>query len=102
MKYNKDRAILSCLLCAWSLSFYTPTPATAAEYVSCDTVAKDAGTLHRLVQTAPPKEEAALIAKMIQTEYGKVVVDVALAAAKSGDTRGYIRAWHTACLKLTT
>ena len=102
MKRSIHPAILACLLCAGILSFCTPTPATAAEYVSCDTVAKDAGTLHRLVQIAPPEEAVALIAKMIQTEYGKVVVDVARAAAKSGDTRGYIRAWHTACLKLTT
>ena len=102
MKRSIHPAILACLLCAGILSFCTPTPATAAEYVSCGTVAKDADTLHRLVQIAPPEEAVALIAKMIQTEYGKVVVDVALAAAKSGDTRGYIRAWHTACLKLTT
>ena len=102
MKRSIDPAILAGLLCASILSFCTPTQATAAEYVSCDTVAKDAGTLHRLVQIAPPDEAVALIAKMIKTEYGKVVVDVALAAAKSGDTRGYIRAWHTACLKLTT
>lgn len=102
MKYSINPAILACLLCAVILSFCTPTPATAGEYVSCSSVAKDADTLHRLVQIAPPEESVVLIAKMIKTEYGKVVVDVAVAAAKSGDTRGYIRAWHTTCLKLTT
>ena len=102
MKRNVTPVILALLLCAGILSFCTPTPATAAEYVSCASVAKDAGTLHRVVQIAPPEEAVALIAKMIKTEYGKIVVDVAVAAAKSGDTQGYIRAWHTTCLKLTT
>ena len=79
-----------------------PLPAHATEYVACANVAQDANTLYNLMQVAPVEEGASLIAEMRKTKYGKVVVDVAVAAAKSGDVKEYIRKWHTTCLKLTT
>ena len=95
-------AMLLPLLSAGILTFCAPQPAYAAEYVACANVAQDATTLYNLMQVTPIEEGSALIAKMRKTEYGRVVVDVAVAAAKSGDVPGYIRTWHNTCLKLTT
>ena len=94
--------ILISLLATSLLAFCAPPPAYAAEYVACANVAQDANTLYNLMQATPIEEGSVLIAKMRKTEYGKVVVDVAGAAAKSGDVPGYIRTWHNTCLKLTT
>lgn len=90
------------LLSAGVLAFCAPQPARATEYVACARAAQDANTLYDLVQVVSAKEGAVLIAKMHKTEYGRLVVGVAAAAAESGDVRGYIRQWHNACLKATT
>ena len=95
-------AMLLPLLSAGILTFCAPQPAYATAYVSCANVAQDANTLYNLMQDTPIEEGAVLIAKMRKTEYGKVVVDVAVAAAKSGGVKAYIRTWHNTCLKLTT
>ena len=89
-------------LSAGVLTFCAPQPAHAAEYVACARAAQDANTLYNLMQVVPVDEGVVLIAKMRKTEYGKLVVDVAVAAAKSGGVEEYIRKWHNACLKLTT
>ena len=102
MKSVTSSVLITSLLTASLLAFCAPQPAYAAEYVACANVAQDANTLHRLAQITPAAEMPGLIAKMRKTEYGKVVVDVAVAAAKSEDVRGYIRTWHNTCLKLTT
>ena len=102
MKSATSSVMITSLLAASLLAFCAPPPAYAAEYVACARVAQDAGTLHRLMQVTPIEEGTVLIAKMRKTEYGKVVVDVAVAAAKSGDVKDYIRTWHNTCLKLTT
>ena len=94
--------MLLSLLSAGVLTFCAPQPAHATEYVACANVAQDANTLYNLMQVAPVEEGVSLIAEMRKTKYGKVVVDVAVAAAKSGDVKEYIRKWHTTCLKLTT
>ena len=101
MKSVTNSAMLVSLLAASLLAFCAPQPAYAAEYVACANVAQDANTLHRLAQITPAAEMPGLINKMLKTEHGRVVVDVAVAAAKSGDVKGYIRTWHNACLKLT-
>ena len=102
MKSITSSVLVTSLLAASLLAFCAPPPAYAAEYVACTRVAQDAGTLHRLAQITPAAEMPGLIDKMLKTEHGKVVVDVAVAAAKSGDVKEYIRTWHNACLKLTT
>ena len=102
MKSVTSSVLITSLLAASLLAFCAPQPAYAAEYVACARVAQDAGTLHRLAQITPAAEMTSLIDKMLKTEYGKGVVDVAVAAAKSDDAPAHIRAWHTACLKLTT
>ena len=102
MKSVTSSVMITSLLATSLLAFCAPPPAYAAEYVACARVAQDAGTLHRLAQITPAAEMTGLINKMLKTEYGKVVVDVAVAAAKSGDVKEYIRTWHNACLKLTT
>ena len=102
MKSVTSSVLITSLLAASLLAFCAPPPAYAAEYVACARVAQDAGTLHRLVQITPTAEAVGLIAKMRKTEYGRVVVDVAVAAAESGDVKEYIRTWHNTCLKLTT
>ena len=99
---RRIRTALLPLLGAGILTFCAPQPAYAAEYVACANVAQDANTLYNLMQVTPAEEGTVLIARMRKTEYGKVVVGVAVAAAKSGDVKGYIRTWHNACLKLTT
>ena len=93
---------LLSLLSAGILAFCAPQPARATEYVACANVAQDANTLYNLMQVVPVEEGTVLIAKMRKTEYGKLVVGVAVAAAESGDVKGYIRKWHSACLKATT
>ena len=102
MKSVTSSVLSTSLLAASLLAFCAPQPAYAAEYVACANVAQDATTLYDIMQVTPMVEGTALIAKMRKTEYGRVVVDVAVAAAKSGDVPGYIRTWHNACLKLTT
>ena len=102
MKSVTSSVMITSLLAASLLSFCAPPPAYAAEYVACANVAQDANTLYNMMQVTPIEEGTVLIAKMRKTEYGKVVVDVAVAAAKSGDVKEYIRTWHNACLKLTT
>ena len=102
MKSVTSSVLITSLLAASLLAFCAPQPAYATEYVACARVAQDAGTLHRLAQITPAAEMPGLIDKMLKTEYGKVVVDVAVAAAKSGGVKEYIRTWHNACLKLTT
>ena len=101
MKSVTNSAMLVSLLAASLLAFCAPPPAYAAEYVACARVAQDAGTLHRLAQITPAAEMTGLINKMLKTEHGKMVVNVAVAAAKSGDVKEHIRTWHNACLKLT-
>ena len=102
MKSITSSVMITSLLAASLLAFCAPQPAYAAEYVACANVAQDANTLHRLAQITPAAEMTGLINKMLKTEHGKVVVDVAVAAAKSGDVKEHIRTWHNACLKLTT
>ena len=102
MKSVTSPVMITSLLAASLLTFCAPQPAYATEYVACANVAQDANTLYNLMQVTPIEEGTVLIAKMRKTEYGKVVVDVAVAAAKSGDVKEYIRTWHNACLKLTT
>ena len=102
MKSVTSSVMITSLLAASLLSFCAPQPAYATEYVACARVAQDAGTLRRLVQITPAAEMAVLIDKMLKTEHGEMVVNVAVAAAKSEDVRDYIRTWHNACLKLTT
>ena len=102
MKSVTSSTLITSLLAASLLAFCAPQPAYATEYVACARVAKDAGTLHRLAQITPAAEMPGLIDKMLKTEHGKMVVNVAVAAAKSGDVKEYIRTWHNACLKLTT
>lgn len=102
MKSVTGSFLIPCLLASGLLAFCAPKPAYAAEYVACANVARDANTLFNLMQVVTIEEGTVLIAKMRKTEYGKVVVDVAVDAAKSGDVKKYIRAWHNACLKFTT
>ena len=102
MKSVTSSVLITSLLAASLLAFCAPPPAYAAEYVACARVAQDAGTLHRLAQITPAAEMTGLIDKMLKTEHGKMVVNVAVAAAESEDARDYIRTWHNACLKLTT
>ena len=102
MKSVTSSVMITSLLAASLLAFCAPQPAYATEYVACARVAQDAGTLHRLAQITPAAEMAGLIDKMLKTEHGKMVVNVAVAAAESEDVRDYIRTWHNACLKLTT
>ena len=94
--------MLVSLLSAGILTFCAPAPATAGEYVACARVSEDAGTLHHMVQGMSAEEATALIVELRKTSYGRVVVTVAVDAARSGDVPAYIRAWHIACLKLTT
>ena len=102
MKSVTSSVLITSLLATSLLAFCAPQPAYATEYVACARVAQDAGTLHRLAQITPAAEMPGLIDKMLKTEHGKMVVNVAVAAAKSEDVRDYIRTWHNACLKLTT
>ena len=102
MKSVTSSVLITSLLATSLLAFCAPPPAYAAEYVACARVAQDAGTLHRLAQITPAAEMTGLINKMLKTEHGKMVVNVAVAAAKSGDVKEHIRTWHNACLKLTT
>ena len=102
MKSVTSSVMITGLLASSLLAFCAPQPAYATEYVACANVAQDANTLYNLMQVTPIEEGTVLIAKMRKTEYGKVVVDVAVAAAKSGGVKEYIRTWHNACLKLTT
>ena len=102
MKSITSSVMITSLLAASLLAFCAPQPAYAAEYVACANVAQDANTLHRLAQITPAAEMTGLINKMLKTEHGKVVVDVAVAAAKSGDVKEHIRTWHNACRKFTT
>ena len=99
---RRIRIALMSLLSAGILTFCAPSPATAGEYVDCARVSKDANTLYNLMQVTPTEEGVALIAELRKTSYGRVVVSVAVDAAKSDDAPAHIRAWHTACLKLTT
>ena len=102
MKSVTSSVLITSLLAASLLAFCAPPPAYAAEYVACANVAQDANTLYNLMQVTPTEEGVALIAELRKTSYGRVVVSVAVDAAKSDDAPAYIRAWHTACLKLTT
>ena len=102
MKSVTSSVLITSLLAASLLAFCAPPPAYAAEYVACARVAQDAGTLHRLAQITPAAEMTGVINTMLKTEHGKMVVNVAAAAAKSGNVKEHIRTWHNACLKLTT
>ena len=89
------------LLCAGVLTFCTVQPARAAAYVPCAQAVTDANNLIEFIGSLPEAEATAAIAAVSKTEYGKVVLSIATDAAKSGDRRAYLRAWHSACLKLT-
>lgn len=79
-----------------------PQPAYASSYIPCAQAAADANLVIEVVGGLPEKEAVAVIAKISETEYGRVVVSLATDAAASGDRRTYLRAWRSACLKLTT
>ena len=102
MKSITSSVMITSLLAASLLAFCAPQPAYAAAYVACARVAQDASTLHRLAQITPAAEMPGLIDKMLKTEHGKMVVNVAVAPAKSGEVKENSRTGHNACLKLTT
>jgi hypothetical protein len=89
------------LLSAGLLTFCAPHPAHAATYVPCAEAIADADKLIEFIGGLTEEEGAAAIDRVSKTEYGRVVLSLAASAAKSGDHRAYLRAWHSACLKLT-
>ena len=93
--------VLLSLLSAGVLTFCAPAPAHAAAYVPCAKAVTDANNLIEFIGSLPEAEATAAVAAVSKTEYGKVVLSIATDAAKSGDRRAYLRAWHSACLKLT-
>ena len=93
---------LLSLLVAGLVAFCVPQPAHAASYIPCAQAAADANLVIEVVGGLPEKEAVAAIAKISETEYGRVVMSIAFDAAQSGDRRTYLRAWRSACLKLTT
>ena len=93
--------VLLSLLNAGVLTFCAPAPAYAAAYVPCAKAVADADLMIEYIGGLPEKEAVAAIAAISKTEYGKVVLSIAADAAKSGDRRAYLSAWHSACLKLT-
>ena len=93
--------VLLSLLSAVILTFCAPAPAYAAAYVPCAKAVADADLMIEYIGGLPEKEAVAAIAAISKTEYGKVVLSIATDAAKSGDRRAYLSAWHSACLKLT-
>ena len=72
-----------------------------AAYVPCAKAVADADLMIEYIGGLLEKEAVAAIAAISKTEYGKVVLSIATDAAKSGDRRAYLSAWHSACLKLT-
>ena len=93
--------VLLSLLSAGVLTFCAPNPAHAAAYVPCAKAVTDANNLIEFIGSLPEAEATYAIASVSKTEYGKVVLSIAADAAKSGNRREYLRAWHSACLKLT-
>lgn len=93
---------LVAVLAAGLAACCAPQPVYAASYVPCAQAAADANLVIEVVGGLPEKEAIAVIAKISETEYGRVVVSIAKDAAQSGDRRTYLRAWRSACLKLTT
>ena len=93
--------VLLSLLSAGGLTFCAPAPAYAAAYVPCAKAVADADLMIEYIGGLPEKEAVAAIAAISKTEYGKVALSIATDAAKSGDRRAYLSAWHSACLKLT-
>lgn len=93
--------VLLSLLSAGVLTFCAPAPAHAAAYVPCAKAVADADLMIEYIGGLPEQEAVSAIAAISKTEYGKVVLSIANDAAKSGDRRAYLRAWHSACLKLT-
>ena len=92
--------VLLSLLSAGVLTFCAPAPAYAAAYVPCAKAVADADLMIEYIGGLPEKEAVAAIAAISKTEYGKVVLSIATDAAKSGDRRACLSAWHSACLKL--
>lgn len=99
---RRIRIALLSLLSAGVLAFCAPAPAHAAAYVPCAQAVTDANNLIEYIGSLPEAEATAAIAAVSKTEYGRVILSIANDAAKSGDRRAYLRAWHSACLKLTT
>ena len=99
---RRIRIALLSLLSAGILAFCAPAPAHAAAYVPCAKAVADADLMIEYIAGLPEQEAVAAIAAVSKTEYGKVVLSIATDAAKSGDRRAYLRAWHSACLKLTS
>ena len=99
---RRIRIALLSLLSAGILAFCSPAPAHAAAYVPCAKAVADADLMIEYIGGLPEQEAVAAIAAISKTEYGKVVLSIATDAAKSGDRRAYLRAWHSACLKLTS
>ena len=93
--------VLLSLLSACVLTFCAPAPAHAAAYVPCAKAVADADLMIEYVGGLPEQAAVAAIAAISKTEYGAVVLSIATDAAKSGDRHAYLRAWHSACLKLT-
>ena len=93
---------LLSLLMAGLVACCAPQPAHAAPYIPCAQAAADANLVIEVIGGLPEKEAIAVIAKISETEYGRVVLSIANDAANSGDRRTYLRAWRSACLKLTT
>ena len=93
--------VLLPLLSAWVLTFCAPAPAHAAAYVPCAKAVAEADLMIEYIGSLPEAEAIAAIAAVSKTEYGRVILSIATDAAKSGDRRAYLRAWHSACLKLT-
>ena len=93
--------VLLSLLSAGVLTFCAPKPAHAATYVPCAQVVTDANNMVEFIGSLPAAEATAAVAIVSKTEYGKLVLSVAADAAKSGNRREYLRAWHIACIKLT-
>lgn len=94
--------VLLSLLSAGVLMFCAPKPASAAAYVPCAKVVTDANNMIEFIGSLPEAEATAALAAVSKTEYGKVVLSIAADAAKSGNRREYLRAWNSACLKLTS
>ena len=98
---RRIRIALLSLLSAGILAFCSAQPAHAAAYVPCAQAVKDANNLIEFIGSLQEAEATAAIAAVSKTEYGRVVLSIATDAAKSGNRREYLRAWHSACLKLT-
>ena len=94
--------VLLSLLSAGVLAFCAPAPAHAAAYVPCAKAVADADLMIEFIGSLPEAEATAAIAAVSKTEYGRAVLSIAADAAKSGNRREYLRAWHIACLKLTS